>query len=137
MIMYIFDINIYLGLAILIQSYRYSWPSFLEYIKSFFKKVERKANLNSSLLIRVNKFRSILIIKSFGDLKSVDNFNGELFPNEIFCLLGHNGINKKEIDELINQIELSPKKKRLYAKLYKEDKKESNVLIRINWRFPK
>ena len=130
MLMYIVDIIFYLGLSILIQSYRDSGLSFFDYIKSFFKKVERKADPNSSLLIEgdnVNKLnfevhhqelspqnqkkkdenqclKLINVSKSFGDLKAVDNFNGELFPNEIFCLLGHNGAGKSTTINMISGI---------------------------------
>ena len=225
MIMYIVDIIFYLGLSILIQSYRDSGLSSFEYIISFFKKVERKADPNNSLLIEgdnVSKLnfevhhqelspqnqqkkkedqclKLINVSKSFGDLKAVDNFNGELFPNEIFCLLGHNGagksttinmisgifdpdhgdiklngrslvtdknflyqniglcqqediyfdyltveehleymckikgskINKKEIDDLINQIELSPKKKALCKTLSGGQKRKLCIALAL------
>jgi ABC-type multidrug transport system fused ATPase/permease subunit len=202
-IMYIVDIIFYLGLSIFIQSFRDSGLHFIPYLKSFFSKtvskiylpleneniIQQKFEINHQELSEINKqnkqqnkcLQLINVSKSFGDLKAVDNFNGELFPNEIFCLLGHNGagksttinmisgildpdngdillngkslvtnknylyqniglcqqediffdyltveehleymcrikgssINKKEIDDLINQIELSPKKNSL------------------------
>ena len=42
--------------------------------------------------------------KYFDDLKAVDNFNGELFSNEIFCLLGHNGAGKTTLVNMISGI---------------------------------
>ena len=42
--------------------------------------------------------------KYFDDLKAVDNFNGELFSNEIFCLLGHNGAGKTTLINMISGI---------------------------------
>ena len=34
------------------------------------------------------------ITKEYGDFKAIDNFSFDLFPGEIFCLLGHNGAGK-------------------------------------------
>ena len=39
--------------------------------------------------------------KYFDDLKAVDNYNGELFSNEIFCLLGHNGAGKTTLMSIL------------------------------------
>ena len=45
------------------------------------------------------------ISKSFGDLLAVDNFKGNLFPSEIFCLLGHNGAGKTTLIKIISGTE--------------------------------
>ena len=131
-IMYIVDIIFYLGMSVFIQSYRDSGLHFFPYLKSFFTKVSRISNIpqNSSLLIEnenskpinfeihhqelspVNQqkkeqnqcLRLINVSKNFGDLKAVDNFNGELFTNEIFCLLGHNGAGKSTTINMISGI---------------------------------
>ena len=44
------------------------------------------------------------ICKNFDTVKAVDNFNGELFGNEIFCLLGHNGAGKTTLVNMISGI---------------------------------
>ena len=38
-------------------------------------------------------------------IKAVDNFNGELFKDEIFALLGHNGAGKTTIIKIISGAE--------------------------------
>ena len=129
-IMYIIDICFYLGLSFFIQSFRDSGLDFYSYIKSYFTKVSRNVNGISSLSIEkdnisknnfetyhqelseVNKYKQknnqslkiINVSKNFDDLKAVDNFNGELFPNEIFCLLGHNGTGKSTLINMISGI---------------------------------
>ena len=42
------------------------------------------------------------VTKQFGHLKAVNNFNAELFTNEIFCLLGHNGAGKTTLVNIIS-----------------------------------
>ena len=42
------------------------------------------------------------ITKSFTDVIAVNNFNGNLFPSEIFCLLGHNGAGKTTLIKIIS-----------------------------------
>lgn len=49
------------------------------------------------------------VSKYFGDLIAVNNFSGELYPNEIFCLLGHNGAGKTTLIKMISGLE-SPEK---------------------------
>ncbi len=130
LIMYIVEIIFYLGLSIFIQSFSDSGLNFIQYLTSFFKKVSRKieSTENNSLIINddekisfethhqelspINQelkkndqcLRLVNISKTFGDLKAVDNFNGELFPNEIFCLLGHNGAGKSTTINMISGI---------------------------------
>ena len=70
------------------------------------------------------------VSKSFNEFKAVKGFTGELFPNEIFCLLGHNGAGKTttinmisgifdpdEGDILLNGISLVTNKKYLYENI--------------------
>ena len=45
------------------------------------------------------------ITKRYDDLIAVDNFNGNLYSNEIFCLLGHNGAGKTTLVKLISRME--------------------------------
>ena len=128
-VMYIAEIIFYLGLAIIIQSYKDSGLSFKQYIQSCFKKVNRnviinidnqeKENLNENNyekhfqeLSEINKqklaqnqcLKLVNISKNFDDVKAVDSFNGELFSNEIFCLLGHNGAGKSTTINMISGI---------------------------------
>ena len=131
-LIYIFDIVLYLGLSIIIQSYKESGLEFYDYIKSFFTNVSRNINItdnnpkineieklnipkfetNHQELSPINKqkkeqnmcLKIINVSKNFDELKAVDNFNGELFSNEIFCLLGHNGAGKTTLVNMISGI---------------------------------
>ena len=130
-IIYIVDIFLYLGISAFIHSYRNSGLTFYPYIKSFFTHVSRDSNKISSLLIEKENINSIInlkahhqelsvinqqkqlnnqslkivnVSKNFDDLKAVENFNGELFSNEIFCLLGHNGAGKTTLINMISGI---------------------------------
>jgi len=42
--------------------------------------------------------------KSYGNLKVINNLNGEFFPNEIFCILGDNGAGKTILLKIISGI---------------------------------
>ena len=133
-IMYITQIIFYLGLSYIIQSYRDSGLPFTLYITSLFTKVSRDKNevidtlLNNDIneidnekqifeihhqeLSPTNQdysnqkqcLKLVNVCKNFGDLKAVDNFSGELYPNEIFCLLGHNGAGKSTTINMISGI---------------------------------
>ena len=129
-LIYIFDIILYLGLSVIIQSYKDSGLELYDYIISFFKNVSRKTNISDdhqklTEIEQLNKFEThhqelsqvnkqkkeqnnclkiINVSKNFDDLKAVDNFNGELFSNEIFCLLGHNGAGKTTLVNMISGI---------------------------------
>ena len=130
-IMYIASIIFYLGLSIIIDSYKNSGLNFFLYIKSFFTKVSRvdasnllNENNNSSIIDKENNntyhqelspvnqqkkdqnqcLKIYNVSKNFDDLKAVDNFNGELFSDEIFCLLGHNGAGKTTLINMISGI---------------------------------
>ena len=132
-IMYITQIVFYLGSSIIIQSFKDSGLTFLQYLKSFFVKVQRvtkkdilidekdkdkddKKEINFKVchqeLSPFNQqkkeqdqcLKIINVCKNFDDLKAVDNFNGELFSNEIFCLLGHNGAGKTTLINMISGI---------------------------------
>ena len=61
-IMYIASIIFYFGLSIIIESYRNSGLPFLLYLKSWFVKVSRKTDDNSSLLIE-NVEKVVLIMR--------------------------------------------------------------------------
>ena len=53
------------------------------------------------------------ISKSYGDVLAVNNFKSNLFPSEIFCLLGHNGAGKTTLIKIISGIE-NPDKGDIY-----------------------
>ena len=127
---YIFDIILYLGLSIIIQSYKDSGLEFHDYLKSFFINVSRNINIadikiNETEKLNIPKFEKhhqelsplnkqkkeqnnclkiVNVSKNFDEVKAVDNFNGELFSNEIFCLLGHNGTGKTTLVNMISGI---------------------------------
>ena len=132
LLIYIFDIILYLGLSYIIQSYKDSGLEFYDYLKSFIKKVKRNTSIKEShdILNEIEKLnmpkfqiyhqelspinkqqeeqnlclKIVNVSKNFDDIKAVDNFNGELFPNEIFCLLGHNGAGKTTLINMISGI---------------------------------
>ena len=127
-IMYVVDIIFYLGLSTIIQSYKDSGLTFCLYLKSFFKHVSRSENIplvNQDGIINLEKnekhFQELSLInkqkleqnqclklvnvsKSFDDVQAVKCFNGELFSDEIFCLLGHNGAGKSTTINMISGI---------------------------------
>ena len=130
--MYVVDSIFYFGLAIFIQSYKDSGLSFCSYMLSFCKKVSRNADilrpinqveilkgeeeplyekhfqelsqLNKQKLDQNQCLKLVNVSKSFDEVKAVKCFNGELFPNEIFCLLGHNGAGKTTTISMISGI---------------------------------
>ena len=129
LVMYIVDIIFYLGLAIFIQSYKDSGLTFFLFIKSFFKSVSRNdiekainqdenkspkekfekhfqelSEMNKQRLSNDQCLKLVNVTKKFDDLLAVDNFNGELFSNEIFCLLGHNGAGKSTTINMISGV---------------------------------
>ena len=126
-IMYLVEIIFYLLMNSIIYSYKHSGLPFYLYLKSFFTKVSRNVNANLieeekinveifnkyfQDLSEINRKKSeanqglklINVSKSFGDLKAVNCFNGELFSDEIFCLLGHNGAGKTTTINMISGI---------------------------------
>ena len=127
MIMYVVEIIFYLILIIFINLYKDSGLSFILFIKSIFvKDVSRNIEIlqeqeddllqyeeHHQELSALNKEKKQLnnflkitnITKKYGKLKAVNNFNGELFPDEIFCLLGHNGAGKTSLIKMISGIE--------------------------------
>ena len=45
------------------------------------------------------------VTRKYDELIAVNNFSGELFKNEIFCLLGHNGAGKTTLIKMISGVE--------------------------------
>ena len=132
LIMYLVEICLYSFLSVFILSYKNSGLNFFQYIKSIFTKVSRKIE-NDPNLINENIGNNAInlpferhfqelspfnqqrkaqndclkitnVCKKFDTLKAVDNFNVELFGNEIFCLLGHNGAGKTTLVNMISGI---------------------------------
>ena len=58
------------------------------------KNIQSKENNNYLLINGVYKY--------FGSLAAVKGFTGELYPDEIFCLLGHNGAGKTTLISIIS-----------------------------------
>ena len=125
--MYLFDIIFYLLLSIFISKYKQSGLGFFQFIMSFCKNVSRKINKekenkNDLKVLNFEKhfqdlspfnqerkalndcLRIVNVTKNFDSLKAVDDFNGDLFGNEIFCLLGHNGAGKSTLINMISGI---------------------------------
>ena len=130
LIMFFVEICFYCLISLFIISYQNSGLPFLDFIKSIFSKVNRKINPENNVISanneekkELNKFHEELneinaelknrneylniknITKIYGDLKAVNDFNGELFKNEIFCLLGHNGAGKTTLIKMISGTE--------------------------------
>ena len=125
LIMYIVEIIFYISISLFIRGYQNSGLNLIYYIKSIFTKVERKINdlsekievfnqatyheeLNekNQALKNQNLYLSIRnVTRKYDQLIAVNNFNGELFKNEIFCLLGHNGAGKTTLIKMISGAE--------------------------------
>ena len=128
LIMYIVEIIFYSLLSLIIMKYRNSGLGFCQFLLSCCKKVSRKINKNEEInnnetkildfekhfqeLSPINQQKKqaneclsiVNVTKNFDSLKAVDNFNGDLFGNEIFCLLGHNGAGKTTLINMISGI---------------------------------
>ena len=123
------QICIYNFITFFIQAYKRSGLGFFLFLKSLCCRVSRNVynQLNQPLFIgenqsqvnfqihhqdltliekqkkNENKLLQIAgVTKKFGHLKAVNNFNAELFTNEIFCLLGHNGAGKTTLVNIIS-----------------------------------
>ena len=70
------------------------------------KVYHESLNAHQSELLKTKNCLTInSISKSFSDVLAVNNFNGSLFPSEIFCLLGHNGAGKTTLVKIISGME--------------------------------
>ena len=125
LIMFIVEIIFYNFLSLLIRAYQNSGLNFFNFVKSIFSKVNRKTdfiiepkeeisspiyheelNEKNKSLKEQNLFLSIKnVTRKYDELIAVNNFNGELFKNEIFCLLGHNGAGKTTLIKMISGAE--------------------------------
>ena len=66
---------------------------------------ENLTERNQNLLNEKNCLSIRNVYKIYADLKAVNNFNGDIFPDEIFCLLGHNGAGKTTLIKMISGLE--------------------------------
>ena len=99
-IMYIPDFILYFGLFIFFFSYQQSNLDFFSFLQSLFKKnqseEEIKEDNNNNHLI-IDK-----LSKSYEKINAINNFNLDLYSNEIFCLLGENGSGKSTLLNIIS-----------------------------------
>ena len=127
LIMFIVEIILYGFASYFTKLYQNSGLSFLPFIKSIFTKVNRDTDIKESLsnkeiitlernheelnetnksLKSQNLYLNIKnITRKYDELIAVNNFSGELFKNEIFCLLGHNGAGKTTLIKMISGTE--------------------------------
>ena len=129
LIIYIVSTLIFSFLSMFIEKYKNSGLPFFQFAKSLFTEVNRniyiEQNVNNEINDNIVQFernfqelspinqqksqmndclRIVNICKNFDSLKAVNNFNGELFGNEIFCLLGHNGAGKTTLINMISGV---------------------------------
>ena len=124
-IMFIVEIIFYVFLSFFIKAYKDSGLSFFSFIKSIFTKVHREINIqsidneinelernheelneiNSSLKSQNHYLNIKNVTRKYDELIAVNNFSGEIFENEIFCLLGHNGAGKTTLIKMISGTE--------------------------------
>ena len=125
LIMFIVEIIFYSFLSLFIRAYQNSGLNFFQFIKSIFTKVNRQVDFiieskeeipqiinheelnekNKSLKSQNTYLNIRNVTRKYDELYAVNNFNGELFKNEIFCLLGHNGAGKTTLIKMISGAE--------------------------------
>ena len=152
LIMFMIEIFVFGFLSSFIKAYKKSGLPFFSFMKSLFTKVNREIKINDQSMNietditernheELNEINKSLksqnlylninnVTKQYGELIAVNNFSGELFKNEIFCLLGHNGAGKTTLikmisgsedpdngDIFLNNISLVTNKKYLYRNI--------------------
>ena len=125
LIMFIVEIIFYLFISFFAKYYQNSGLPFLDFLKSIFTKVSRDTlslsnnvtetsleinhedlnEVNQSLKSNNTYLNLKNVTRKYDQLVAVDNFSGELFKNEIFCLLGHNGAGKTTLIKMISGTE--------------------------------
>lgn len=123
---YLFDYGIYLLIALGIETVQMSNTDIFTYLKTKYlsTKVQSrhiefnmKTNQNFGCHQEIDrshrKIKNKLSIhhlkKYYGDVHAVNDFNCELYSDEIFVLLGHNGAGKTTLINMISGIENSDK----------------------------
>ena len=66
---------------------------------------QKLTEVNNDKQLLNNFLNFINVTKKYDRLKAVNNFNGEFFSDEIFCLLGRNGSGKSTLIKMISGIE--------------------------------
>ena len=126
LVMFIVEFFVFSLIALFIRAFQLSGLPFLDFIKSLFTKVNRTIKSeNNNKYLENNDFKEKVyheelspinknlkqnniylniknVTKLYGELKAVNNFSGEIFKNEIFCLLGHNGAGKTTLIKMIS-----------------------------------
>ena len=125
LILYIVNIALYFLLGLFITFYRRSGVDFITFVMAPFKGKKReieevdtnntfeKFTFNHQEISPINQekknandYLSIRGVSRFyGQLAAVNNFSGEIYGGEIFCLLGHNGAGKTTLIKMISGIE--------------------------------
>jgi len=126
-VMYLLDIILYSLLLLFISKYKQSGLGLFQFLISCCQNVSRKINhkrenendlkvlnfekhfqdlspFNQQRKSKNDCLSIVNVTKYFDSLKAVDDFNGDLFGNEIFCLLGHNGAGKSTLINMISGI---------------------------------
>ena len=136
LLMYVISSTAFFLVGLLMSFYQQSGTTFMKFILSPFKPTTRvieddtsnnniildqprdlgiakhhqELNDNYKRMKQANNCMEIRnVSKHFESLIAVNNFSGELFPNEIFCLLGHNGAGKSTLIKCISGIETPDK----------------------------
>ena len=100
--MYIPGFILYLGVFIFFFSYQQSNLNFFSFLQSIFEKNQNvkkiiEDNNNNSNHLKIDK-----LSKSYEKINAINNFNLDLYSNEIFCLLGENGSGKSTLLNIIS-----------------------------------
>ena len=127
-LMYIFDIFLYLFISILIQTIKKDNYILIYLFKSLYNKSNQNNIINNDLLYRQNDEEShqnfpqpesshpkelieqnktlkiLNLFRSYEGKNALNNFNAEFYPSEIFCLLGLNGSGKSTLLNIISGI---------------------------------
>ena len=101
-IIYIVDFIIYFGIFIFFFFYQQSNLDFIPFLKSIFKKNQNEEEINEANNNNLNHLKIENITKTYEKINAVNNFNLDLYSNEIFCLLGENGSGKSTLLNIIS-----------------------------------
>ena len=104
-IMYIVDFIIYFGIFIFFFFYQQSnldFISFLKSLKSIFNKNQNGEEINNDNNNDLNHLKIDDVTKSYENINVVNEFSLDLYPNQIFCLLGENGSGKSTLLNIIS-----------------------------------
>ena len=104
-IMYIIDFIFYFAIFIFSSLYQQSNLDFIPFLKSFksiFKKSQNSENINEDNNNNVNHLKIENVTKTYKKINFINNFNLDLYSNEIFCLLGENGSGKSTLLNIIS-----------------------------------